>query len=175
MVNEVVVAARGGTVTGEGWGRWSTWPWFLLATAAFAADALGKSWAVRTLTGRGTVWIWRPWLALRLLRNPGATLGFASSYPGALTIVAALGVLVLGFLLARRPAGRLVSFGVALMLGGAAGNLASRLAGGSVVDFLRIWAWPGIFNPADVFLRLGALLFVLALAFTARPKPRPGA
>ena len=44
------------------------------------------------------------------------------------------------------------------MLGGAAGNLSSRLSQGVVTDFIHVWFWPGIFNLADAFLRVGAVL-----------------
>ena len=54
--------------------------------------------------------------------------------------------------------------GLALILGGALGNLHDRLAYGKVVDFLDFhaagWHWPA-FNVADSAITVGALLFVL--------------
>ena len=150
-----------------GWGRGlrphpiGTGQAYVVALAALGLDAAASAWAAAALPGRGLVWVWRPWLALRLIHNPGAMLGMAAGHPIALTVITAAAVVLLALLVARWPHGRL---GLALMLGGAAGNLASRLAtGAAVVDFLQVRWWPGIFNPADVFLRTGAVL----LLFTA--------
>lgn len=134
--------------------------WRLLpALAALALDAATKAWAAAALAGRGTVWLLRPWLSLQLLYNRGATLGAGAAHARLLTIVAALAVPVLAYLLLQTERG---VWGLSLMLGGAAGNLASRLSGGAVTDFAHLWFWPGIFNLADVFLRLGALLALLS-------------
>lgn len=137
--------------------RW----WRLLAAAAvLAADAASKAWARSALRGHGTVWVWRPWLSLRLLYNAGATLGVGADHPRVITAVSAVAVAALIVVVPRAERG---SAGLTLMLGGAAGNLASRWAAGAVTDFVHVWFWPGIFNLADVSLRLGALLAFVAL------------
>jgi len=136
------------------------WAAYLLAALALAVDAGASVWASLALTGRGQVWVWRPWLDLQLMHNTGATLGMAARHGNALTAITACAVVALAVLVARWPRGRL---GLALMCGGAAGNLASRLAVGAVVDFLQVSWWPGIFNPADVFLRVGALLLLVTV------------
>ncbi len=55
-------------------------------------------------------------------------------------------------------------FGLALILGGALGNLIDRLHLGSVVDFLDFhalgWHWPA-FNVADSGISVGAVLLIL--------------
>ena len=153
--------------------RW----WRLLAAAAvLAADAVSKAWARSALRGQGTVWVWRPWLSLRLLYNAGATLGVGADHPRAITALSAVAVVALIVVVLRAERG---AVGLTLMLGGAAGNLASRLAAGVVTDFVHVWFWPGIFNLADLSLRLGALLTVLALLRgdtrgAARARKRPG-
>ena len=48
--------------------------------------------------------------------------------------------------------------GVALLLGGAIGNLIDRIQYGYVVDFIKIYWWP-TFNLADVFIVAAVLLF----------------
>jgi lipoprotein signal peptidase len=92
-------------------------------------------------------------------------LGLAAGYPGLVTVVGVVGVLVLGWLLWRSGAGAL---GLALMLAGAAGNLTSRLAAGTATDFIMVRWWPGVFNLADVLLRVGALVAVVALLAESR-------
>ena len=142
---------------------------FALAAGCLAVDAATKAWAGRTLAGRGIVWLLRPWLSLQLIHNRGASLGFGAGDPLVWTLVSAAAVPVLAVLLARSRVG---VAGLALMLGGAAGNLLSRLAAGSVTDFVHLWFWPGVFNLADVFLRAGALLAIVALLREGRWKPK---
>ncbi len=63
---------------------------------------------------------------------------------------------------------------LAVILGGAAGNLYDRLAKGTVTDFLDFhlagWHWPA-FNIADSAVTAGVLLLLLDLT-RARPEPR---
>jgi signal peptidase II len=67
-------------------------------------------------------------------------------------------------LLLRSPQRRMLCAGLALILGGALGNLVDRLRFGQVVDFLDFhaagWHWPA-FNVADSAITLGAALLIL--------------
>ena len=65
-----------------------------------------------------------------------------------------------------------MSAGLALVLGGAIGNLIDRLNYGYVTDFVQVWfgdwAYPS-FNVADVGITVGAgLLIIDALFFSGR-------
>ncbi|MEY3372293.1 MAG: hypothetical protein RLZZ537_761, partial [Pseudomonadota bacterium] len=68
------------------------------------------------------------------------------------------------WMLKRHPGQRLFCWALALILGGALGNLIDRVAYGHVIDFLDFhlagWHWPA-FNVADSAITVGALLFVL--------------
>lgn len=137
--------------------RW----WRLIpAAAALGVDAASKAWARSTLSHAGTVWLWRPWLSLRLVYNAGATLGVGADHSRLITLLSALAVGALVVLVLRCDRG---SAGLVLMLGGAAGNLSSRLSQGAVTDFIHVRFWPGIFNLADVFLRVGAVLLAWSI------------
>ena len=63
----------------------------------------------------------------------------------------------------RHPRRRLFCAGLALILGGALGNLWDRLEWGQVVDFLDFhavgWHWPA-FNVADSAITVGAGLLI---------------
>jgi signal peptidase II len=54
--------------------------------------------------------------------------------------------------------------GLALVVGGALGNLGDRAANGAVTDFVVVRAFPFIFNAADVAITVGGLLLALGLA-----------
>lgn len=147
--------------------RW----WRLVpAAAALGADAASKAWARAALSHAGVVWIWRPWLSLQLLYNAGATLGLGADHSRWITAVSVLAVAALVVLVVRSEHG---GAGLVLMLGGAAGNLDSRLSQGAVTDFIHVWFWPGIFNLADVFLRVGALVFLASMLRAERGRGRP--
>lgn len=91
-----------------------------------------------------------------------------SSFRGMRVVLSllALGALVmLGVMAARtKPEERLKRWGLALIFGGALGNLFDRVSDGAVTDFVR-WRiaehrWP-IFNVADVALVIGVALLLL--------------
>lgn len=49
---------------------------------------------------------------------------------------------------------------IALILGGALGNLIDRLVYGYVIDFIAVWEWPN-FNLADIYISVGVLLILV--------------
>lgn len=93
-------------------------------------------------------------------RNPGAAFSLFPGHGPALAVVTLL-ILAVGVVLHRR----LLALGygppLALILGGGLGNLLDRLRLGQVVDFLDLRFWP-VFNLADVYIVLGAVLIVIA-------------
>ena len=104
-----------------------------------------------------------PWLALTHVHNRG----IAFSLLGSVSWVVPAGIaLTLLFLLlyneARWTRGGGMSTALALLAGGALGNLLDRLRLGAVIDYVDLAVWP-VFNLADVAVTLGAGLLVLIL------------
>ncbi|HPU35300.1 MAG TPA: signal peptidase II [Bacillota bacterium] len=98
---------------------------------------------------------------LTYILNPGAAFGFLAYQTNLFIIVTV--VLVLGVLLFYRslPLERVfVRYGLALVVGGALGNLVDRLRFGKVVDFLDFRVWP-VFNLADSAIVIGVCLLLL--------------
>jgi signal peptidase II len=103
-----------------------------------------------------------PAIDLVNVRNNGVAFGLFSS-GGALVLIItllALAVLLGYFLL--RPTRPWLWIPTGMLIGGAVGNLIDRLATGSVIDFIKLPAWPA-FNVADMSITFGvlALLWVL--------------
>jgi len=77
---------------------------------------------------------------------------------------------------ARAVGSRMVSIGLALILGGAVGNLYDRVIPGTVTDFLELYVgsfrWPA-FNVADSAISIGAGLVLLDLLLAKRA-PKKG-
>ena len=67
-------------------------------------------------------------------------------------------------LLRKHPGQRMFCWALALILGGAIGNVIDRVVYGHVIDFLDVyvgnWHWPA-FNLADSAICVGAVLFVV--------------
>jgi len=105
---------------------------------------------------------------LVLVFNKGAAFSFLASAPGWQTpffvTVAAVAVLIIGYLILKDPGKALFCLGLALILGGAVGNLWDRLQWGHVVDFLDFhaggWHWPA-FNVADSAIVVGAGILIV--------------
>ena len=135
---------------------------FGTAVVIAAADLAVKAAAARNLPGRGTVDLPGP-VDLRLLFNPGAAFGLGAALPAA-AIVIITGLVVAGVaIFAWRMAptlGRVARVGLALVLGGAVGNVTDRALDGVVTDYLHTGWWP-TFNLADVAIVTGAGLMLL--------------
>jgi signal peptidase II len=142
-------------------------PWLAFAVLLALADQASKSSissALRPGEMREMTWFFN----LVLAHNRGAAFSFLSDAGGwqrALFIgIAVLATAVIVGMLARHSGERLFSAGLALILGGALGNLWDRIALGYVVDFLdfhalgwHFWA----FNLADSAITVGAALLIL--------------
>ncbi len=125
------------------------------------ADQLSKSWAVAHLRDRVVHVVWT------LQFNLGFNSGMAFSQgTGLTTIITVVAVpLVVGLCWwASRMTRRVMAVATALIIGGAAGNLADRLFrdhGGAVVDFIDFRWWP-VFNLADAALSVGSVVLLVA-------------
>jgi signal peptidase II len=146
--------------------------WLWLALAIVAADRASKL-AIERLTAEG---FRRPLVPnfADLVHSVNAGIAFglfsqsASKWISFLLILSSTAViLLLAWLLFAGRAGRVESqAGIALIAGGAAGNLLDRLLHGGVTDFLELRAgnfrWPA-FNLADSAITIGAALIIFEL------------
>src|SRR5438477_11388993 len=141
--------------------------WFGLAIAVALADQAVK-WLVLARFAAGERLEVTAFFNLVLVFNKGAAFSFLADAPGwqtplfvAFSLVAAV---VVSVLLLRSPPQPMFCGGLALILGGALGNVIDRLRFGQVVDFLDLhafgWHWPA-FNVADSAITVGAGLLIL--------------
>ena len=154
-------------------------PYLVLVAAILALDRWTKLLIQSRLDLDDTVSVIDGFFNITYVRNTGVAFGIFSSISSPaksvlLSAFAALAaVLVIGYSL-RTPIGnRLVHVALALILGGALGNLYDRVAYGYVVDFLefylRTYHWPS-FNVADSAISIGVIL--LAIGITRNETPR---
>lgn len=150
--------------------RWRTAALCLVMLSCISCDQATKALARDGLVGR-TISFLGDAVRLEYAENTGAFLSLGASLPSrtrTLLFVGGTSLIVLGLLVALaryRQASMTGAFGLALLAGGAVGNLIDRVAyGGAVVDFVSVGVGSfrtGIFNLADVSITLGVLLVAL--------------
>ncbi len=154
--------------------------WLGLAAAVVALDQLAK-WRVLSSFAPGESVEVTGFFNMVLVFNKGAAFSFLAGAAGwqtpLLAAFAGAAALVLGYLILKNPNKNWLALGLALILGGAIGNLVDRLRFGQVVDFVDLhalgWHWPA-FNVADSAITVGAVLLVLESFFgDERPRAAP--
>jgi signal peptidase II len=137
-----------------------------IAAAVVAFDQWTKHWATAVLMGRPNVPVIDDLVQLTYTRNSGVAFGLGAGVPFPYYLFSIAAVLaILWMVLRRRVTGGLRHLALALILGGAVGNLIDHVATGEVVDFIllswRRWQFP-VFNVADSAVTVGVVLFALA-------------
>ncbi len=138
----------------------------MLSALVVAADLATKAWVVGVFR-EGQELPVTGFFSLMLAFNTGAAFSFLAGASGwqrwfFAAIAVAASVFIVWML--RRGGSRLLCAGLALILGGALGNLYDRITVGRVVDFLLFhyagWSWPA-FNIADSAITVGAAFLIL--------------
>ena len=142
-------------------------PWLGIALAIIVLDQLTKSLVLGAFRLHDSHVV-TPFFNLVRVHNTGAAFSFLAGATGwqrwffvALGAVAAVFIV---WLLRRHGGQRLFGWALALILGGAVGNVVDRLLHGYVVDFIQVhyggWYFPS-FNLADSAITLGAICLIL--------------
>jgi signal peptidase II len=144
-----------------------------IALLVAVLDQASKAWARGGLTPGRQVTIIPGWLWFRLASNSGATLGLGTGNNALFAVLTLVIVGAIVMLALRGNAGGVLGLGaLGAVAGGALGNLVDRLRLGAVTDFIEVRYWPTDFNLADAAIRLGVVLFVLALLLDWTRRPR---
>ena len=149
---------------------------FLGAVAVFLADQASKWVVTERIVLHESITVIPGFFRLTHVVNRGAAFGLLSEsdWNVAILILFSLVALAVVSALLWRNSHRVntTGFGLALILGGAVGNLWDRLLEGHVVDFLDFhlggYHWPA-FNVADSAIVIGALLLVAEILFAKAP------
>ncbi len=141
-----------------------SWPALLAAAAVVTgADQWIKALVTRAMPPGSSVPVIDGILSLTHVQNHGVAFGLMAGIPPIVTMLAALTLVVLlAYNKGRQLRSRMSAVGLALMAGGAVGNLLDRIRYGFVVDYIDVHVWP-VFNLADAAIVAGAGLVVLVL------------
>ena len=145
---------------------------FLIAGLVLLLDQATKAIVVARFAPDTVVPVIPGLFRLVRVENTGMAFGLLNDSPSPLVFVllTLVSAVILGFvaylLWSNQTPSALGGFGLALILGGAAGNVVDRLARGKVIDFLDFYLgqhhWPA-FNVADSAIVVGAGLLVIDL------------
>jgi signal peptidase II len=151
---------------------------FLIALLVVFLDRLAK-WAVaKNIPLHESIQVIPDFFRLTHVENSGAAFGLFADSPSewkiaVLVLFSVVALVVVSALLWRNSHSmNTTGIGLALILGGALGNLWDRLVSGRVVDFLLFYLgryqWPA-FNVADSAIVVGAGLLVFEILFSKAP------
>jgi len=152
-------------------------PWLLVALGVIVLDQLSKMWILQEFR-EGDGHIVTGFFNLVRVHNHGAAFSFLATGSGwqrwffvGIGVLAAVFIVVM---LRSHGGQRLFSWSLALILGGALGNVIDRLLHGYVVDFIQLHAagraFPS-FNLADSAITLGAVFLILDELLRVRRAP----
>jgi signal peptidase II len=151
------------------------WRWLMLVIAAaiVAADRVTKQWIVKNIATGMAITVWPHVFRLTHVLNTGAAFSMFEDAKSqelvrqcliGFSVLAVVVVLVLIWRMGRTISP--TSIALALILGGAVGNLYDRIRLHYVVDFLEVhivhYHWPD-FNVADSAIVVGACLLLLEM------------
>ena len=160
--------------------------WASLASLIVLFDQLTK-WAILEWLeyGRPAIPV-NSFLQLTHRRNPGAAFSFLADAGGwqrwfFIALAVSVSAVIAVWLWRLRSAGQVVlSAGLALILGGALGNVIDRIRLGYVIDFIEVpnifgfiigGAWFPAFNVADSAITVGAVLLIVDALFISGRQP----
>jgi signal peptidase II len=145
----------------------SLWPWLGIAAVIILADQFTKTLIIGAfqLGDSHTV---TSFFNIVRAHNTGAAFSFLAGASGwqrwFFVGLGGAAALFIVWMLRKHGGQRLFSWALALILGGALGNVVDRLIHGYVVDFLQFhyagWAFPS-FNVADSAISIGAACLIL--------------
>jgi signal peptidase II len=137
---------------------------FIIVFSVILLDQLTKHLAIQFLQLNTPVPVINNFLNLTLVHNRGAAFGFFQNQLLLFVLVSLLAIGLIIYNLKNNKNSAILKFALAMILGGAAGNLIDRLRFGFVVDFLDLRIWP-VFNLADSVITIAAVILTWELIF----------
>lgn len=162
-------------------GLWKRRSYFLIVGTIVAADQLTKQLIVLFLPLGEEVRLFSgTFIWIQHVLNPGMAFGLRFLPPLALLLISLLATLGLtAFILLSKNLPNRHGIPLAMILGGAIGNLIDRILYGQVIDFISIdlpdflmTRWP-TFNVADSCVSVGVLILMLITIFEKNDQPEP--
>lgn len=150
--------------------RFGKLPWLWLSVVIFVIDQVSKFWFDNNLAMYQQIVVIPDYFSWTLLYNTGAAFSFLADAAGwqrwfFAAVAVGVSVVLVIWLKRLKPEETWLALALAMVLGGALGNLVDRVVFGHVVDFILLhwhqqWYFPA-FNVADMAITGGAILLAL--------------
>lgn len=155
--------------------------YYIIAVAVLILDQISKYYFNSTFELYESVDVIAPVLNWTLAYNYGAAFSFLADAGGwqkwfFAILGLAVSVFIIGYLRQTATHAKVLSLGLALILGGAVGNVIDRFIHGYVIDFIHVhyadvWHYP-VFNIADIGICVGMALVVWDMIFLEKKRTK---
>jgi signal peptidase II len=141
---------------------------FLVILIGIIIDRLTKIWALNSLRDKADIVIIKDIFAFSYLENRGAAFGIFQNKVIYLAIITGLVTLgMIYYVIKYKPASKLLRISLAMIIGGAIGNLIDRVVYKYVVDFILlhykdVYYYP-TFNVADMLVVVGTIFLAICI------------
>ena len=152
---------------------------FIIAGLVLIVDQITKAIVMGTMPLYDSIAVIPGFFSLTHIQNPGGAFGFLARHSAGMRLVvfillSSLAVCLIFYFYRRTPRSHpLLASALALIMGGAVGNLIDRIRFEQVVDFLDFYIgkyhWPA-FNVADSAISVGIGIFIYHLVFNKMPE-----
>lgn len=133
-------------------------------------DQFSKMMIIKYLKPIGSLQIIKNFLKFTYVENRGAAFGILQNKSIFFIIVTIIVGTLLIYSMVKIPGSNLYKITLSLILGGAIGNLIDRIRLHYVVDFINFKYFPAVFNVADSFIVIGAIILVYLMLFNESRK-----
>lgn len=145
-------------------------PIVFLIIGIILIDQLSKVYIQETMTVGMSLPIITDVFHITYIVNPGAAFGILENQRIFFIFIAIAMILVVAYIYPKIPSNSgFLRLGIALLVGGAIGNVIDRVKSGYVVDFFDFRIWP-IFNIADITIVAGVTLIIYSMVFLSNIK-----
>ncbi|EIW01009.1 signal peptidase II [Thermoanaerobacter siderophilus] len=128
-------------------------------------DQVTKYLAVKYLMPIGSYPVIKNFFHLTYVENKGAAFGMLQNKTLFFIVITVIVGAVLIYSMIKLPGNSVYNYTLAMILGGAIGNLIDRVRLGYVVDFIDFKFFPAVFNVADSFIVIGAIILGYLMIF----------
>lgn len=143
--------------------------YIILSIVILAADMVTKYFVQRKMEPYDSIPVIKNIFHITYVQNTGAAFSILKGKIFFFTAVSVIITLIIIFIMIKYPIKeKILGIAMAMVLGGAVGNLIDRLRYGYVVDFLDFRIWP-VFNIADCAIVVGTLILAYLITFRAEP------